>query len=57
MEESRETYSEVVGVLLALGNKYIKKLPSTMMPYLMENCNSSNIPKIDRNKRLEEQNI
>lgn len=57
MEESRETYSEVLGVLLALGNKYIKKLPSTMIPYLMENCNRNNIPKIDKNKRIEEQKI
>ena len=53
MEESRETYSEVLGFLLALGNKYIKKLPSTMIPYLMENCNRNNIPKIDKNKRQE----
>ena len=57
MEESKEIYSEVLGVLLALGNKYVKKLPSTMMPYLMKNCNFDSIPVIDKNKRIEEQNI
>ena len=57
MEESREVYSEIVGVLIALGNKYIKKIPSKIMSFLMENCDYSNIPLIDRNKRIEEQKI
>lgn len=57
MEESKKIYSEVLGVLLALGNKYVKKLPATIMPYLMKNCNFDSIPVIDKNKRIEEQNI
>ena len=57
MEESREVYSEIVGVLIALGNKYIKKIPSKIMSFLMENCDYSNIPLVDRNKRIEEQKI
>lgn len=57
MEDNKKTYSEVLGVLLALGNKYVKRLPDDMLPYLMKNCDIHNIPQIDRNKRIEEQNI
>ena len=57
MEETRNTYTEVLGVLLALGNKYVEKIPSKIMDFLMENCDFNNIPKIDRNIEIQNQNI
>lgn len=57
MEETRNTYTEVLGVLLALGNKYVEKIPSKIMDFLMQNCDFNNIPKIDRNIEIQNQNI
>ena len=48
---------EIMGVLTALGNTYINKIPPQIMKYLTENCDMENIPNIDLNKRIEEQNI
>jgi len=33
MEECKEVYSQVLGVLLALGDKYMQKIPKNMMLY------------------------
>lgn len=49
--------AEVLSVLLALGDKYINKLPSTVMQYLIQNSDKNLMPNIDANKRIEEQNI
>lgn len=57
MQEIKTTYTEVLGVLLALGNEYVEKIPSKVMQFLMENCDFTNIPKFDQNLRLEEQDI
>lgn len=57
MEETKIMYTEVLGVLLALGNKYVEKLPPKVMQFLMENCDFTNIPKFDQNVRLDEQQI
>jgi len=57
MEECKEVYSQVLGVLLALGDKYMQKIPKNMMLYLKKNSDYNSIPQIDRNKSIEEQNI
>ena len=57
VESSNEVYSEVLGVLLALGNKYVGKLPLDLMQFLIENSTNATIPVIDRNKGIEEQDI
>ena len=49
--------AEILGVLMALGDKYINKLPSSVMQYLIQNSDKNLIPNIDKNKRIEEQNI
>lgn len=55
--ENSKVNAEILGVLLALGDKYINKLPSSVMEYLTTNSNMAEIPYIDQNKRIEEQNI
>ena len=55
--ENSKVNAEILGVLLALGDKYINKLPSSVMEYLTKNSNMSDIPYIDQQKRIEEQNI
>lgn len=55
--ENSKVNAEILGVLLALGDKYINKLPSSVMEYLTKNANMSEIPYIDQQKRIEEQNI
>lgn len=55
--ENSKVNAEILGVLLALGDKYINKLPSSVMEYLTKNSNMSEIPYIDQQKRIEEQNI
>ena len=57
MEYSDRTYSEIVGVLFALGNKYISKLPETLISNLMKKTYGKEIPHIDKEKRIEEQNF
>ena len=49
--------AEVLGVLMALGDKYINKIPSQVMEYITHNCDMNSIPAIDVNKRIEDQNI
>ena len=53
--ENSKVNAEILGVLLALGDKYINKLPSSVMEYLTKNANMSEIPYIDQQKRIEEQ--
>lgn len=57
MIDNNIVYAEVLGVLFALGNNYVKRLPSNMIDFLLDNCDNNSIPKIDRNVRIEEQNI
>ena len=54
---SAKVNGEIMGVLTALGNTYINRIPSQIMKYLIENCDMQSIPYIDINKRIEEQNI
>ena len=49
--------AEILGVLMALGYNYINKIPKNVMKHLTENCDVYKIPSIDKNKRIEEQNI
>ena len=49
--------SEILCVLMALGDTYVNKIPSQVMQYLIKNSNKDYIPEIDKNKRIEEQNI
>ncbi|MBR2705369.1 MAG: hypothetical protein IKE91_07860 [Clostridia bacterium] len=57
MEDAKLFYSEVLGVILALGNKYMDKTPPHIIKFLRKNCDYSKIPEIDGNIRLEDQNI
>ena len=49
--------SEILCVLMALGDTYVNKIPSQVMQYLIKNSKKDYIPEIDKNKRIEEQNI
>ena len=44
--------SEVLGVLNALGEEYINKLPSNLYNHLKNNSDDALIPKIDKNTPL-----
>ncbi len=55
--ENIKVNTEVLGVLMALGDKYINKIPSSIMQYLLQNSDSNSIPLIDANKRIEEQKV
>lgn len=57
VEEAKLLYSEVLGIILALGNKYMEKTPSHIIKFLRKNCDYSLIPEIDSSVRLEDQNI
>ena len=57
MDENKKVNAEILAVLMALGDKYINKIPSTVMDYLTNNSDLSAMPSIDANKRIEEQNI
>lgn len=57
MIDSKVINAELLGVLIALGNNYIKKLPSNMIDYLRDNCDVNKIPIIDKNIGIEDQNI
>lgn len=57
MNENTKVNAEVLAVLMALGDKYINKVPVQVMQYLTDNSDMSQIPYIDPNKRIEEQNI
>ena len=49
--------TEVLAVLMALGDKYISKIPTQVMQYITDNSDAEQMPYIDPNKRIEEQNI
>ena len=49
--------SEVLSVLMCLGNEYVNKIPKHVIQYLLLNSNLKKLPPIDPNKRIEEQNI
>lgn len=57
MEDNKKVNAEILAVLMALGNKYINKLPSSVMQYLTNNFDVNSMPAIDATKRIEEQNI
>lgn len=52
-----KTNTEVLAVLMALGDKYINKIPEVVMKYLTDNADADLMPYIDPQKRIEEQNI
>ncbi len=54
---NQKVNAEILAVLMALGDKYISKLPSSVMQYLTQNFDANSMPVIDVNKRIEEQNI
>ncbi len=49
--------TEVVGVLMTLGDTYISKLPFEVWQYLMNHSNKSQIRMYDRDKGIQEQDI
>ena len=53
----KELYSEVLGVLLALGTDYTSRLPKELVDFLVKECDTYKIPTINKNKRIEEQNV
>ena len=57
MENEKKIYSEVLGVLLTLGNDYCEKVPSKVFTFLEDNCDHENIPEYDKNTRIEDLNI
>ncbi len=54
---NKKVNAEILSVLMALGDKYINKLPSSVMQYLIQNSDKNLMPYVDTNKRIEEQNI
>lgn len=57
MLEDEKVYSEVLGVLLALGDSYYSKVPETILTFLKDNCDHGYLPEYDRDKRIEELDI
>lgn len=57
IKDNKKINTEVLAVLMTLGDKYINKIPSSVMRYLTNNSDMANMPNIDANKRIEEQNI
>ena len=53
----KDINSEVLGVLIALGNEYITLIPTEIFEYLFINCNPEKVPDIDKNKSILDQNI
>ena len=49
--------TEVVGVLMTLGDTYISKLPFEVWQYLMSHSDKSQIRMYDRDKGIQEQDI
>lgn len=50
-------YSEVLGVLLALGDDYYGRIPSNVTDFLKENCDHEYLPDYDRDTRIEDLDI
>ena len=57
MTVEEKVNSEVLAILMILGNEYTSKIPDKIMEYLIYTSNLKNLPNIDPNKRIEEQNI
>ena len=57
MLEDEKVYSEVLGVLLALGDSYYSKVPENILTFLKDNCDHGYLPEYDRDKRIEELDI
>ena len=55
--KTKETYSQVYGVLEMLGENYIKKLPSSLYKMIQEEKSNEYNPQYDSSIALEEQNI
>ena len=55
--KTQETYSEVYSVLNMLGDKYIKRLPTSLFNMIVEEKKQDYNPVYDSKKNLEEQNI
>lgn len=55
--ENAKVNGEVLSVLMSLGDKYINKIPTNIIQYLIKNSDPTNLPQIDENKRIEEQDI
>ena len=57
MLEDEKVYSEVLGVLLTLGDSYYSKVPENILTFLKDNCDHGYLPEYDRNKRIEDLDI
>ena len=57
MLEDEKVYSEVLGVLLTLGDSYYSKVPENILAFLKDNCDHGYLPEYDRDKRIEELDI
>lgn len=54
---TKEMYSEVYGVIKALGKEYIKKLPKTVLKVIIENREENYNPKYNIAISLKEQDV
>lgn len=54
---TKEMYSEVYGVIKALGKEYIKKLPKTVLKVIIENREENYNPKYNMSISLKEQDV
>ena len=54
---TKEMYSEVYGVIKALGKEYIKKLPNTVLKVIIENREENYNPKYNMSISLKEQDV
>ena len=55
--DERKVNAEILSVLMELGDKYISKIPKEIISYITNNYDAESMPYIDKNKRIEEQNI
>ena len=54
---TKEMYSEVYGVIKALGKEYIKKLPNTVLKVIIENREENYNPKYNMDISLKKQDV
>ena len=54
---TKEMYSEVYGVIKALGKEYIKKLPKTVLKVIIENREENYNPKYNMSISLKKQDV
>ena len=52
-----QTYSEAYAVLLALGEDYIRRIPSDVFEYIKSKSDISLMPQIDQSKGINEQGL